>query len=63
MEFLDRILATTATILGVPLIWHAVMSASVCWMTHEQIYGAFFLFLLTVAAYIGCWLVKNEIEK
>ena len=63
MKSINRILATTTTILGVPLIWHAVMPLSVCWMNHEQIYGTFFLLLLTASAYIGCWIVKNEIEK
>jgi hypothetical protein len=63
MESLNRILATTTTILGVPLIWHAVMPSSVCWMTREQICGTFLLFLLTSAAYIACWIVKKEIEQ
>lgn len=63
MKYLDRILVTTATILGVPLIWHAVMPLSVCRMNCEQIYGTFLLFLLTTGAYIALWIVKNEIEK
>ena len=55
-----RILATLTTILGVPLIWHAIMPTSAHWMNGSQIAGTLPLFLISVIGYTVCWLSLNN---
>ena len=60
MDTLARILATLTTILGVPLIWHAIMPTSSHWMTNGQIAYTLPLFLISVIGYTVCWLSLNN---
>ena len=60
MATLARILATLTTILGVPLIWHAIMPASAHWMTDKQIVCTLPLFLISAVGYTACWLSLNN---
>lgn len=60
MTTLARILATLTTILGVPLIWHAIMPASSHWMNGAQIAGTLPLFLISAIGYTVCWLSLND---
>lgn len=55
-----RILATLTTILGVPLIWHAIMPTSSHWMTNSQIACSLMLFIISTTGYIACWLSLNN---
>ena len=60
MTTLARILATLTTILGVPLIWHAIMPTSSHWMNNAQIAGSLPLFLISAIGYTVCWLSLNN---
>lgn len=60
MNTLARILATLTTILGVPLIWHAIMPTSSHWMNGSQIAGSLLLFLISAIGYTACWLSLNN---
>lgn len=62
MTTLARILATLTTILGVPLIWHAIMPTSSHWMTNAQIVFTLLLFVISATGYAVCWLsLSNKI--
>lgn len=60
MNTLARILATLTTILGVPLIWHAIMPASSHWMTQGQIACSIPFTLISAIGYSVCWLSLNN---
>lgn len=60
MTTLARILSTLTTILGVPLIWHAIMPESSHWMNGAQIAGTLSLFLIFAIGYTACWLSLND---
>ena len=60
MTTISRILATLTTILGGPLIWHAIMPESYHWMTNAQIAGTLPLFLISAIGYTVCWLSLND---
>ncbi|MBR5887982.1 MAG: hypothetical protein IKZ07_07230 [Akkermansia sp.] len=60
MKALARILATLTTILGGPLIWHAIMPESSHWMNRAQIAGTLPLFLIFAIGYTACWLSLNN---
>lgn len=60
MNTLARILATLTTILGMPLIWHAIMPASSHWMTKGQIVFTLLLFIISATGYATCWLSLND---
>lgn len=60
MNTLARILATLTTILGVPLIWHAVMPTSSHWLTNVQIAFTLLLFIISSVGYTACWLSLNN---
>lgn len=60
MTTLARFLATLTTILGVPLIWHAIMPTSSHWMTNSQIAFSLLLFIISATGYTVCWLSLNN---
>ena len=60
MSTIARILATLTTILGVPLIWHAIMPTSSHWMTNNQIVFTLLLFVISATGYAVCWLSLNN---
>ena len=60
MTTLARILATLTTILGASLLWHAIMPASVHWMTGMQIASSLGFFLISAVGYAACWLSLNN---
>ena len=60
MKTLTYILAVLTSLVGVPLLWHALMPVSAHWMQGTQIGASFMFFILTSIGCVACWLSLNN---
>ena len=60
MKTLSTILAVLTSLVGVPLLWHAIMPASSHWMNGPQIAGSLTLFIIFAIVYAACRLSLNN---